>query len=79
MYLEALTSRAMHHAARIEEIALMLEQGHIEPQAAKVSIEARKWIAVRFHPRQFSEKLYDTGKCLAKMHLKELRRMMIKN
>ena len=82
-YLEALTSRAMHHAARIEEIALMVEQGHIEPQAAKVSIDARKWIASRFHPRQFSEKLYDTKKSeemsLAKMHLKELRRMMIKN
>ena len=25
-YLEALTSRAMHHASRIEEIALMVEQ-----------------------------------------------------
>ena len=63
----------MHHAARIEEIALMVEQGHMEPQAAKVSIDARKWIASRFHPRQFSEKLYDTKKSeemsLAKMHL----------
>ena len=44
---------------------------------------ARKLIASRFHPRQFSEKLYETKKSeemgLAKMHLKELKRMMKKN
>ena len=81
-YLEALTSRAMHHAARIEEIALMVEQGSIEPHAAKVAIDARKWIASRFHPRQFSEKLYETKKSeemsLAKMHLEELRSRFLK-
>ncbi len=61
-YLESLTSMAMHHASRIEEIALMVEQGNIEPQAAKVAIDARKWIASRFHPRQFSEKLFEIKK-----------------
>ena len=79
-YLEALTSRAMHHASRIEEIALMVEQGNIEPQAAKVAIDARKWIASRFHPRQFSEKLFEIkkteDKSLSKMHLEELRKLM---
>ena len=79
-YLEALTSRAMHHASRIEEIALMVEQGNIEPQAAKVAIDARKWIASRFHPRQFSEKLFEIKKTeeksLSKMHLEELRKLM---
>ena len=81
-YLEALTSRAMHHASRIEEIALMVEQGNIEPQAAKVAIDARKWIASRFHPRQFSEKLFEIKKTeeksLSKMHLEELRGLMKK-
>ena len=54
----------------------------MEHQAAKVAIDGRKRIASRFHPRQFYEKLYDNGKSeemsLSKMHLKELRRMMIK-
>ena len=70
----------MHHASRIEEIALMVEQGNIEPQAAKVAIDARKWIASRFHPRQFSEKLFEIKKTeeksLSKMHLEVLRKLM---
>ena len=56
-YLERLTSRAMHHAARIEELVEMVESGEIDPQPAKVAIDARKWIASRFHPQQFSERL----------------------
>jgi len=55
----------------------MVEEGRIEPGAAKVAIDARKWIAARFHPRQFSEKLMFDGKPeqvdTAKLHLKELR------
>ena len=82
-YLEALTSRAMYHAARIEEVALMVEEGRIEPSAAKVSIDARKWVASRFHPRQFSEKLMqrvdNEGLDLAKLHLQELRRLASNN
>ena len=56
-YLEALTSRAMHHAARIEELVGMVEAGTLDHQSAKVAIDARKWIASRFHPQQFSERL----------------------
>ena len=40
-YLEALTSRAMYHASRIEEIAEMVEDGRISPISAKVAIDAR--------------------------------------
>ena len=81
-YLEALTSRAMHHAARIEELAVLVENGAIEPNAAKVAIDARKWIASRFHPRQFSERLALEAKVekmdVAQMHLKELRSLIKK-
>ena len=73
-------SMAMHHASRIEEIALMVEQGNIEPQTAKVAIDAKKWIASRFHPRQFSEMLFEIKKTeeksLSKIHLEELRMLM---
>ena len=79
-YLEALTSRAMYHASRIEEIAEMVEDGRISPISAKVAIDARKWIASRFHPRQFSEKLtgegITKGQDIAKLHLLELRNLM---
>ena len=46
----------MDHAAWIREIAFWVEQGKMEPQVAKIEIDARKWIAPRFHPMQFSEK-----------------------
>ena len=72
-YLEALTSRAIYHASRIEEIAKMVEDGRISPISAKVAIDARKWIASRFHPRQFSEKLMHDAKLgdmeSSKLHL----------
>ena len=79
-YLEALTSRAMYHASRIEEIAEMVEDGRISPISAKVAIDARKWIASRFHPRQFSEKLMHDAKLgdmeSSKLHLLELKKEM---
>ena len=50
----------------------MVEQGNIEPQLAKVAIDARKRIASPFQPRQFSEKLLEIKKTeeksLSKMH-----------
>ena len=82
-YLEALTSRAMYHASRIEEIAEMVEDGRISPISAKVAIDARKWIASRFHPNQFSEKLMKENNLdktdIAKLHLQELKKMMNKS
>ena len=82
-YLEALTSRAMYHASRIEEIAEMVEDGRISPISAKVAIDARKWIASRFHPKQFSEKLMKENNLdktdIAKLHLQELKKMMDKS
>ena len=81
-YLEALTSRAMYHASRIEEIAEMVEDGRISPISAKVAIDARKWIASRFHPNQFSEKLMKENNLdktdIAKLHLQELKKLMNK-
>ena len=82
-YLEALTSRAMYHASRIEEIIELVEEGRMSPLSAKIAIDARKWIASRFHPRQFSERLMGGGKMeaidIGKLHLAELRRLMMMN
>ena len=47
-----------------------------------VAIDARKWIASRFHPRQFSEKLMLDAKIekddTVKLHFLELKRLMEK-
>ena len=38
-------SRAHFHASKIEEILEDVETGKIEPNVARVSIDARKWLA----------------------------------
>ena len=80
-YLEALTSRAMYHASH-EEIVELVEEEEDQSSTAKVAIDARKWIASRFHPRQFSERLLRDGNLeevnVGKLHLAELKRLMLK-
>ena len=44
-YEDAKMSRAHYHASKIEEILEDVESGKIELSAAKVSIDARKWLA----------------------------------
>ena len=65
-----------------EELVELVESGKLEPHAAKVAIDARKWIASRFHPRQFSERLALDARVekidLAQMHLQELKNLMQK-
>ena len=57
--------------------------GRLSPISAKVAIDARKWIASRFHPNQFSEKLMKENNLdktdIAKLHLQELKKMMDKS
>ena len=43
-------SRAHYYSAKIEEILDDLENGKIEPQTARVSIDARKWLASKMYP-----------------------------
>ena len=55
-YEDAKMSRAHFHAARIEELIEEVELGNIDPQVARVSIDARKWLAAKMYPKFFSEK-----------------------
>ena len=62
-------------ASKIEEILEDVETGKIEPNVARVSIDARKWLAAKMYPKFFSDKvqfLHD----VRKQHLEELRRMI---
>ena len=77
-YEDARLSRAHFHAAKIEEILEDLEAGRIEPQVARVSIDARKWLAAKMYPKFFSDRLqlqHDVTVDVRKQHIEELRRM----
>ena len=78
VYEDAKMSRAHFHAAKIEEIIEEVELGKIDPQVARVSIDARKWLAAKMYPKFFSDKVqlqHDVTVDIRKQHIEELRRM----
>ena len=71
-------SRAHFHASKIEEILEDVESGKIAPSAARVSIDARKWLASKMYPKFFSDKLHLPHEMTVderKQHIEELRKM----
>ena len=77
-YEDAKMSRAHYHASKIEEILEDVESGKIEPSVARVSIDARKWLAAKMYPKFFSDKFhlqYDMTVDVRKQHIEELRKM----
>ena len=77
-YEDARMSRAHYHSAKIEEILDDIENGKIEPQTARVLIDARKWLASKMYPKFFSDKLevkHDLSMDVRKQHIEELRKM----
>jgi len=77
-YEDAKMSRAHFHASKIEEILEDVESGKIEPHAARVSIDARKWLASKMYPKFFSDRVHhqhDMTVDVRKQHLEELRRL----
>ena len=78
-YEDAKMSRAHFHASKIEEILEDVESGKIEPHAARVSIDARKWLASKMYPKFFSDKIHlqhDMTVDVRKQHIEELRNMI---
>ena len=66
------------NASKIEEILKDEESGKIEPSAARVSIDARKWLASKMYPKFFSDKLHlqhDMTVDERKQHIEVLRKM----
>ena len=77
-YEVAKMSRNHYHAEKNEEILDDVESGKIEPSAAKVSIDARKWLASKMYPKFFSDRVHhqhDMTVDVRKQHLDELRRL----
>lgn len=54
-YARAREGRAANHAARIEQLADEVERGDVAPDVARVSIDARKWLAARMDSRNWAE------------------------
>ena len=77
-YEDAKMSRAHFHASKIEEILEDVEKGKIEPNVARVSIDARKWLSAKMYPKFFSDKFHlqhDMTVDVRKQHIEELRKM----
>ena len=77
-YEDARMSCAHYHAAKIEVILEEVESGRIEPQVARVSIDARKWLAAKMYPKFFSDRVqlqHDVTVDVRKQHIEELRRL----
>jgi len=77
-YRRARETRAANHAEKIEELAGMVEAGTIETNAARVSIDARKWIAARMDPARWAEnKGVAVNISITDLHLGSLRKAPI--
>jgi hypothetical protein len=55
-FIEAHQGRAVYHAQSIEGMVDRLEAGDVESDVARVSIDARKWLATKYYPRMFGER-----------------------
>jgi hypothetical protein len=75
-YARAREGRAAGHAARIELLADQVEAGDVAPDVARVSIDARKWIAARMDARNWAEQKGPlVNISLAGMHGESLRKV----
>lgn len=60
-YARARELRADARADRIDEITSMIIDGKLDPQAAKVIIDAEKWLAGKEQPKKYGDKQIISG------------------
>jgi len=75
-FARAREARASYHAAKLDRMADDVESGILDPQAARVSGDFRKWLAGRMDPKQWGDKIQAEVKTLdvTQLHLEALRR-----
>ena len=56
-YARACSERADHRAEMIDDIAERCLSGEVDPQAARVAIDAHKWTASKLKPKKYGERL----------------------
>jgi hypothetical protein len=70
--------RAVMHVQKIEGLLEELESGGIDSDVAKVSIDARKWLATKYYPRMFGERQQIDVKTtdMTKVYVEQLKLVM---
>lgn len=56
LYTRAIQARAMAHADTIDDLSERVVSGELPPDAARVAIDAKKWVASRLLPRVYGDK-----------------------
>lgn len=56
-YARACDERADHRAEMIDDIAHRCLSGEVDPQAARVAIDAHKWTASKLKPKKYGDKI----------------------
>lgn len=56
-YARACDERADHRAEMIDDIATQVLRGEVEPQAARVAIDAHKWTASKLKPKKYGDRI----------------------
>ena len=77
-YVQAHEGRAILHAHKIEDMLDKLEAGEMDFNIARVSIDARKWLATKYYPRMFGERQQLEVKTLdvTKVYVEQLKLLM---
>ena len=77
-FIEAHQGRAVYHAQSIEGMVDRLEAGEVESDVARVSIDARKWLATKYYPRMFGERQEVNLKTtdMTKVYIEQLKLLM---
>jgi hypothetical protein len=76
LYAHAREHRADARQDRIDEIARKLEAGDLDPNAARVLIDAEKWQMAKEKPRVYGDKIEATHNIDASTTLTELRKLI---
>ena len=77
-YVQAQEGRAILHAHKIEDMLDKVESGEMDFNIARVSIDARKWLATKYYPRMFGERQQLEVKTLdvTKAYVEQLKLLM---
>lgn len=71
-------ARALANAERIEALAEKVETEQIDPNAAKIAMGARQWLAERMDPKRWGNKIQQDVKITdtTQLHLEAVRNLM---
>jgi hypothetical protein len=56
IYARAREARGQHYGERVADLAAKVERGEMDPNAARVAIDAYKWASGRMAPKDFGDK-----------------------